>query len=51
MNFIYEEDEPIKGNPIIDAVKENPEMITKTFEGVGNLFNQAINAKVFKKKK
>lgn len=46
---IYMEDSEEKPNPIMDAIRENPEAIKQTFTGLGNLASQLINKKIFKK--
>lgn len=47
---IYIEEEEDRINPIMDAIRENPEAIRQTFTGLGNLASQLINKKIFKSK-
>lgn len=40
-----------KTSPIMDAIKDNPEAVIKTFETIGSLIKKGVNAKVFKTRK
>lgn len=49
LDTIDDEPEEKPVNPILDAIKNNPEVVQGAIGGIGSLLGKALNKKIFKK--